>query len=229
MKTKSITLGVASLLAVFFLISSNCNAADKNNKNMILKPIASLPVGELDPESDDKVNPEESDIWIYRLANELRVGEVAVELDKTLNRNVIHCNFDEQKSWYGTYLTYRTKNRDVKREVYTLSFKVKGSGHNIKCIILGNNGRECVIAAKRSKNDTPAGFNQFSLKKNYTEVQLDFDFSQTVKSPYSFPNGDGELKESSDEVLKNFFIIFAPTGNETEFYLDDVVLELKKK
>lgn len=229
MKTKSITLGIASLLTVFSLFSTHCNAADKNDKNLILKPIADMSVGAIDPETSDKVNPEETNIWIYRVAPELRVGDVAVELDKTLNRNVFHCNFDEQKSWYGTYLTYRTKNRDMKRGIYTLSFKVKGRGNNIKCIIIGNNGKECVIAAKKNEKATPAGYNQFRLRKDYTEVSLDFDFSQTVKSPYDFPNGDGELKDTSDEVLKDFFIIFAPTGNETEFYLDDVVLEPKKQ
>lgn len=228
MKTKSITL-VATLLAAFSLFSTNSNAADKNDKNLILKPVSSLSVGALDPENSDKVNPEESNIWIYRVAPELRVGDVTVELDNALNRNVFHCKFDEQKSWYGTYLTYRTKERDFKRGVYTLSFKVKGSGNNIKCIIIGNGGKECVTAAKKNAKATPSGYNQFRLRKDYTEVSLDFDFSKTVKSPYDFPNGDGELKESSDEILKNFFIIFAPTGNETEFYLDDIVLAPKQQ
>lgn len=228
MKTKSITL-VATLLTAFSLFSTNSNAADKNDKNLILKPVSSMSVGALDAENNDKINPEENNIWIYRVAPELRVGDVAVELDKTLNRNIFHCKFDEQKSWYGTYLTYRTKDRDMKRGVYTLSFKVKGSGNNIKCIIIGNGGKECVIAARKSEKAVPAGYNQFRLKKDYTEISLDYDFSKTVKSPYDFPNGDGELKESSDEVLKNFFIIFAPTGNDTELYLDNIVLAPKQQ
>lgn len=228
MKTKSITL-VATLLAAFSLFSTNSNAADKNDKNLILQPVASMSIGALTPENSDKINPEENNIWIYRVAPELRVGDVAVELDKTLNRNVFHCQFDEQKSWYGTYLTYRTKDRDMKRGIYTLSFKVKGSGNNIKCIIIGNGGKECVIAARKSEKAVPAGYNQFRLKKEYTEISLDYDFSKTVRSPYDFPQGDGDLKDTSDEVLKNFYIIFAPTGNDTEFYLDDVVLTPKQQ
>lgn len=228
MKTKSITL-VATLLAAFSLFSTNSNAADKNDKNLILQPVASMSIGALTPENSDKINPEENNIWIYRVAPELRVGDVAVELDKTLNRNVFHCQFDEQKSWYGTYLTYRTKDRDMKRGIYTLSFKVKGSGNNIKCIIIGNGGKECVIAARKSEKAVPAGYNQFRLKKEYTEISLDYDFSKTVRSPYDFPQGDGDLKDTSDEVLKNFYIIFAPTGNDTEFYLDDVVLAPKQQ
>lgn len=228
MKTKSITL-VATLLTAFSLFSTNSNAADKNDKNLILQPVASMSIGALTPENSDKINPEENNIWIYRVAPELRVGDVAVELDKTLNRNVFHCQFDEQKSWYGTYLTYRTKDRDMKRGIYTLSFKVKGSGNNIKCIIIGNGGKECVIAARKSEKAVPAGYNQFRLKKEYTEISLDYDFSKTVRSPYDFPQGDGDLKDTSDEVLKNFYIIFAPTGNDTEFYLDDVVLAPKQQ
>lgn len=228
MKTKSITL-VATLLTAFSLFSTNSNAADKNDKNLILQPVTSMSIGALTPENSDKIKPEENNIWIYRVAPELRVGDVAVELDKTLNRNVFHCQFDEQKSWYGTYLTYRTKDRDMKRGIYTLSFKVKGSGNNIKCIIIGNGGKECVIAARKSEKAVPAGYNQFRLKKEYTEISLDYDFSKTVRSPYDFPQGDGDLKDTSDEVLKNFYIIFAPTGNDTEFYLDDIVLAPKQQ
>ena len=64
--------------------------------------------------------------------------------------------------------------------------------------------------------------------KDYTEYTLDFDFSQKVKAPYPYPDGNGELGETSDEVLTNFFIMFSPNSEFTKFVLDDVKLELKK-
>lgn len=222
MKTRNLSLGIVALLTLF---SFNAHA----QKNLIRKSIADLPVGKVVAVESDKSSPEEKDIWLYRLTNELELGTVKVEQDKSLKRNVIHCDFYNQKSWYGTYITYRTKDQHAQRAIYRLSFKTKGTpDKNMKCIILGNNGSECMIAARKSDTEVPAGYKQFSLTDKYTQVQLDFDFSKTVKAPYPYPDGNGNLRDSSDEVLNNFFILFSPNSNETEFYLDDVTLELKK-
>ena len=233
MKTMNFKLGLASLLAAALLTSVNAKAsdnnADKQKDKVEIKAIASLPVGKIDPVHDDKTNPEETDLWLYRVMNELETGDVKVELDKALNRNVIRCDFYQQKSWYGTYLCYRTKNQEMQRKVYRLTFKAKGtSGNNMKVIIVGNNGKECVITARKSESETPAGYKQINLKKDYTDYALDFDFSQKVKAPYPYPDGNGELGETSDETLTNFFIMFSPNSEFTKFVLDDVKLELKK-
>ena len=138
MKTMNFKLGLASLLAAALLTSVNAKAsdnnADKQKDKVEIKAIASLPVGSIAPVQDDKANPEETDIWLYRVAGELETGDVKVELDKALKHNVIRCDFYQQKSWYGTYLCYRTKNQEMQRKVYRLTFKAKGTS-GINCPI----------------------------------------------------------------------------------------------
>lgn len=198
-------------------------------ENWILKPIDDLPTGNITSVKDDKLYPEETDIWLYRVANGLAEGTVKVEYDELLKNNVLHCNFNAQQSWYGTYITYRTKNRKAKREIYRLSFKAKGTvNRDVKCIIVDMSGKECIIAARNSEDEVPTGYQQFKLTDGYTDITLDFDFSKKVKSPYPFPNGDGELGSTSDATLNSFFILLSPNTAGTELYLSDIVLQQKR-
>lgn len=64
-----------------------------------------------------------------------------------------------------------------------------------------------------------------NLTEEYKEYQIDFDFSKQVLSIY---NTVTDYTETTDEVLENLFLQFSPANNDTEFYLYDVVLELKK-
>ena len=61
MKTMNFKLGLASLLAAALLTSMNAKAsdnnADKQKDKVEIKAIDSLPVGNIDPVQDDKINP----------------------------------------------------------------------------------------------------------------------------------------------------------------------------
>lgn len=228
MKTMNFKLGLATLMAAAFL-TVNAETTETNADKVDIKAISSLTAGSMEAVANDKENPEKNNVWLYRVAPELEVGDAKVELDKKLNRNVIRCDFYQQKSWYGTYLCYRTSGQSMERKVYRLSFKAKGtSGNNMKVIIISHDGKECVTAARRSESEVPSGYKQINLKKDYTEYVLDFDFSKKVKAPYPYPEGNGEFGETSDALLDSFFILFSPNNEFTKFVLDDVKLELKK-
>ena len=110
-----------------------------------------------------------------------------------------------------------------KREVYTLKFKMKGTANkSVRCIILREDKKIIAVNAPDNKYQ---GAYMLNLTEEYKEYQIDFDFSKQVLSIY---NTVTDYTETTDEVLENLFLQFSPANNDTEFYLYDVVLELKK-
>lgn len=212
------------------------NSEGSTWENWIERTIDDLPVGEIVGTEKDGVNDFESGTWIFNVKDikEPKVrGEAKVIYDEALNRNVIHCNIKDVNSWYGTYMAYKMKSPEMQKQIYTLKFKTKGSPtRSVKCFFRGN-GSEYITVARDGEQKDPAGFHQFTLNENYTEVVCHFDFSKKVKGPYSYSQADnskdkGDYGDASEAAISNFYIIFSPTGANTEFYLDDITLELKK-
>lgn len=205
-------------------------------ENWIERTINDLPIGEIVGTEKDGVNDFESGTWLFNVkdirAPKVR-GEAKVIYDEALNRKVIHCNIKDVNSWYGTYMAYKMSSPEMKKQIYTLKFKTKGSPtRSVKCFFRGN-GSEYITVARDSELKDPAGFHQFTLNEDYTEVVCHFDFSKKVKGPYSYSQADdskdkGDYGDASEAAISNFYIIFSPTGANTEFYLDDITLELKK-
>lgn len=204
-------------------------------ENWIERTIDELPLGRIEGTIKDQAVDFETGTWLFNVKDikidKLTEGETNVIYDNELNRNIIHCNIIDVKSWYGTYVAYKMKNPNVKQEIYTLKFKIKGTpNRNMKCFIRGNNN-EFILSTDKS-GGTARGFHQITLKENYPneDIQLDFDFSEKINTPYTdeLANPQKAYGPTSSAALSNFYIIFSPNSANTEFYLDDVRLELKK-
>lgn len=202
-------------------------------ENWILTSVNELSIGNLDFATDDKLKPELADLWFHRGQNgsDVEKGKTVVEKDESLGCNVLHSNFGKQYSWFGTYLAYRNKNCNAKREIYTLKFKAKGTtDKNVQCIIMGVGGEYMIVPL--DEKPVPTGCNTIRLQEEYQEYELNYDFSKKVEGPYSYKQDNGtagKFGETTDEALTNIFIYFTfPNSSNTELYIYDVTLELKK-
>lgn len=191
-------------------------------ENWILKTIDDLPAGDIKAETaNDKPWQYEIGDWIFVAKGVSQTGAAAVVNDPSLGHNVIHCKINDNNTWYKTYIAHRMQS--PKREVYTLKFKMKGTANkSVRCFILREDKKIIAINAADNKYQ---GAYIFNLTDEYKEYRIDFDFSKQVLSIYDTVT---EYTATTDEVLDNLFLQFSPASNDTEFYLYDVVLELKK-
>lgn len=203
-------------------------------ENWIERTIDELPTGVIEGSPTDGFNDFESGTWLFNVKDvKGKEGEAKAIYDEVLSRNVIYCKIKDQKSWYGTYIAYKMNNPDIKREIYSLKFKAKGTkDQTLRCYIRAFGG-EFFISTENSPTSVK-GHNDTKLTENYPEddIELTFDFSKKVKAPGTSydptSQNNGGYGDTSDPALSNFFIVFLPTSANTEFYLDDVRLELKK-
>ena len=135
-------------------------------------------------------------------------------------------------SWFKSYVSYRGGNAEM--GVYSISFKAKGtSGKSIKCYVA--TADKTTFASKKTSvfvaNDKVAGvkpyngYVSFSLTDEWTDYTLKFNFAKMVQDPYSYAETD--IREATAEALKDFYISFFNTTNNTpvDFYLSDVVFK----
>lgn len=216
------------------------NSSGNIEENWIESTIDELPTGAIEGTTTDYFDDFESGTWLFNVKDITTVsnrGEAEVIFDKTINRNVIYCQIKQQVGWWGTYIAYKMNNQDIQRKIYSLKFKAKGTkGNRLRCYIRAqtkaeNKDGQFFISADNLQADKVKGHNDIQLTEEYPmdDIELTFDFSKKVKAPgTSFDISDGDYGDTSDNALSNFFIVFFPNDANTEFYLDDVRLELKK-
>lgn len=189
-------------------------------ENWFLKTINDLPVSEITYTKEDTPEAHEAGNWLF-ISKAKTVGEMAVEYEPLVEQNVLHCKIVDQSSWYGTYPAYRMQK--LNRDIYTLKFKIKGTDKNqIKCIIR-NRANKVIMLNK--VDEKFKGSYTFNLTNSFEEHTVDFDFSQQINSVWEDAKNSVDTEE---EVLENLFLQFSPTVANSEFYLYDVRLELKK-
>lgn len=191
-------------------------------ENWFLKTINDLPEGKIKDTNKDKPEEQEAGNWLF-ISKANPVGETSVNYDPTLGNKVLHCAITDNYSWFTTYIAYRMQKPN--RAIYTLKFKIKGTkDKQIKCIIR-NAASKVIMVNRVNPSDKIKGAYTFNLANDYTSHEVDFDFSQQITTVWEDAKSSVETEE---DVLNNLFIQFSPTNTDTEFYLYDVSLELKK-
>lgn len=191
-------------------------------ENWIERTINDLPIGEIKAETaNDKPWQHEIGEWLFVAKSVSNIGSAGVEYDSSLGHNVLKCKINDNNTWYKTYIAYRMHT--LNPEIYTLKFKVKGTKNkSVRCFLYREDRKIIAIDATDGKYQ---GALTFTLTEEEKEYEVIFDCSKIVASVY---NTTTDYSESSNEILENLFLQFAPTGADTEMYLYDVSLELKK-
>lgn len=193
-------------------------------ENWIEKTINDLPLGVMTVESvNDKPWQHKIGEWIFVSKKISDLGIATVTYEPLLEHNVIHCGkVSYEPSWYSNCIAYRMQKPN--KEIYTLKFKIKGTnGQQVKCFIFKQSGEFIAII---TDNAQYKGAHTFDLTEEYKEYNLNFDFTKICNDVYA--TSDQYKGEATDEILESLFIQFAPTKPNTEMYLYDVSLELKK-
>lgn len=191
-------------------------------ENLIVNTIDNLSVGAMPVEKvNDKPWQHEFNEWLFVAKSVTQIGEAAVNYDSSLEQNVLYCKIYDNNTWYKTYIAYRMQT--LKKEMYTLRFKIKGTkDKSVRCLMYNEDKKIIAVDASNGKYQ---GALTFPLTEEDKEYQVVFDCSKKVKSVYDLTT---EYEDATDDILENLFLQFSPTSNETEFYLYDVSLELKK-
>ena len=201
-------------------------------ENLVLTDIEELPLnGITDCGADDPLK-QRGDTWCYKTHSDMPFA-VQVVSDDELNKNVIYGRFDSSSEirWYKSYVLYRSGNAEA--GVYSISFKAKGTADkSIRCYVATGdkktfaNGTSVFVANAKGTGTKPYnGYVNFTLTDKWTDYTLEFNFAKMVQDPYGFAETD--LRNATAEALKDFYISFFNTANNTvvNFYLSDVVFK----
>lgn len=194
-------------------------------ENWILRTIDDLPTGDIAAEkTNDKPWQHEIGSWIFLAKGVSTTGTTTVEKEQSTGKNILHCKvYDTGNTWYKTCIAYRMQK--PQRTKYSLKFKIKGSeGKQVKCIVFRQDKQIIMIDKEYKPGEKYKGAYSFNLTTDYTEYQVDYDFSRQVNSIWDAAT---EYTETEEEVLNELFIQFSPITSDSEFYLKDIVLQQK--
>lgn len=201
-------------------------------ENLVLTDIEELPLGGITDCGGDDPLKQSIGTWCFKTRDDMPLS-VEVISDDELGKNVIYGKFEKAvTSWFKSYVSYRGGNAEA--GVYSISFKAKGtSGKSIRCYVA--TADKTTFASKKTSvfvaNDKGTGgkpyngYVSFNLTDEWTDYTIKFNFAKMVQDPYSFAETD--IREATAEALKDFYISFFNTTNNTavDFYLSDVVFK----
>lgn len=206
--------------------SQNTGSGDENAISTLIED---LPLGKLTYGRKYPMVSMSEGTWFYTRDNDVPDDKLVVstvEHDETLGRNVIHTVYANNTVW--NCVGYRMKN--AKAQVYTVRFRAKGSAKaTLRCYIKTNTNNYIIANNKGTGANPYNGYVLVTLTEEYTDFALDFNFTKSASSVYSYP--ESALVDVVPAALTNFYIAFGGNTNVTgglNFYLDDISLAKKQ-